>query len=155
MATTTIYNKALEQIISGTMTLATTPSGSTPPYKVLLLGSGSSYTHSKAHVYLSDALAAGAVEASGSGYDTGGKTLGNITTTTNQVGNFVQVEINDVQWGLGAGGSTITAKGAIIYLPTGNPATSSLLAYINFDGTVSSNASVFTIDFQTPLKFQN
>ena len=42
MATTTIYNKALEQIISGTMTLATTPVGSTPPYKVLLLGSGSS-----------------------------------------------------------------------------------------------------------------
>lgn len=155
MATTTIYNKALEQIVSGTMNLETTPAGSTPPYKVMLLGSGSNYTHSKTHVYLSDALAAGAVEVSGSGYDAGGKTLGNITTSTDQSSNFVKVEIADVQWGLGAGGSTITAKGALIYLPTGNPATSPLLAYINFDGTVTSSASVFTIDFQTPLKLQN
>jgi len=47
--------------------------------------------------------------------------------------------------------STISSKGAIIYLSTGNAANDLLVAFVDFGGTVASTAADFNVSFSTPL----
>lgn len=148
MATANIYNNALLEMVSGTLNFPTT---TTPTYKVMLIGATPSYTFSKSHSTVANVKAAGATEVSGTGYTAGGAVIPSPGIVTQVNANAIEVSIADVIWA----NSTITARGAILYSPTGNDATAKVIAYIDFGTNVSSNNSAFTIDFQTPLKLQN
>jgi hypothetical protein len=148
MATAQIYNNALLEMAQGTLNFPTT---TTPTYKVMLIGASPSYTFSKTHVTIANVKAAGATEVSGTGYVAGGSLIPSPGIATALNANAVEVSITDVVWG----SSTITARGAILYAPTGNDATAKVIAYVDFGANVSSSNSAFTIDFQTPLKLQN
>jgi len=149
MATAQIYNNALLEMVKGNISFPTTVPPAVPPYKVMLIAGSPTYTFQKSQVYLSNAKAAGATEVSGTGYTAGGAAVPSINTQISA--DAITVDIGDVIWA----SSTITARGAILYKPTGNDATSTVIAYIDFGTNVSSNNSAFTIDFQTPLKLQN
>lgn len=148
MATAQIYNNALLEMVKGTLNFPTT---TTPNYKVMLIAATPSYTFSKNHSTVSDVKTAGATEVSGTGYSTGGALIPSPGIATAINSNAIEVNITDVIWP----SSTITARGAILYNPTGNDATAKVVAYIDFGANVSSNNSALTIDFQTPLKLQN
>lgn len=149
MATAKIYNNALLELVSGTITFPNTQPPAVPPYKVMLIAATPSYTYSPSHTSLAQVKSAGATEISGTGYTTGGGTVPSITPAINS--NAIEVNLGDVVWP----NSTITARAAILYKPTGNDSTSTVVAYIDFGTNVSSNNSAFTLDFQTPLKLQN
>lgn len=148
MATAQIYNNALLEMVKGTLNFPTT---TTPNYKVMLIGATPSYTFQKSQATVSDVKAAGATEVSGTGYTAGGAVVPSPGISTQVNANAIEVSIADVIWP----NSTITARGAILYSPTGSDATAKVVAYIDFGTNVSSNNSAFTIDFQTPLKLQN
>jgi hypothetical protein len=91
-----------------------------------------------AHDFFSD-VSASEVAATG-GYTAGGATLSNKTVgMSGKVFTFDNTA--DTVWST----STISATHAVIYVDTGNAATSRLIACINFGGTVSSTAGNFTI----------
>jgi len=146
MATAQIYNNALLELVNGTMNFATSNS---PTYKVMLIAASPAYTFAKGHTTITTVKAAGATEISGTAYTAGGKVVPSISTVINA--NAIEVSIGDVVWA----SSTIAARGAILYNPTGNDATAKVIAYIDFGTTVTSSNSSLTIDFQTPLKLQN
>ena len=146
MATAQIYNNALLEMVKGTLNFPTTTS---PTFKVMLIANSPSYTFSKSHSTVADVKGAGATEISGTGYTAGGAFIPSIATALNA--NAVEVSFGDVIWAA----STLTARGAIVYSPTGSDSTAKVIAYIDFGTTVSSNNSALTVDFQTPLKLQN
>jgi hypothetical protein len=146
MAAAQIYNNALLEMVNGTLNF---PTSASPTYKVMLIAASPAYTFSKSHTTIAQVKAAGATEISGTGYTAGGAAVPSITTALNA--NAVEVNIGDVVWPA----STLSARGAILYNPTGNDATAKVIAYIDFGTTVSSSNSALTIDFQTPLKLQN
>src|SRR5688572_14265661 len=59
-------------------------------------------------------------EVVGTGYTAGGATLASKTTTQNNTDNTGDADAANVTWAT----STITARGAILYKDTGDPATS-------------------------------
>jgi len=89
------------------------------------------------HVYLSHVTG----EVSGTGYTAGGQELVSKTITYDAVNNKVVLDAADVTWP----NATITARYAVIYVDTANPATSPLLGYIDFGQDVSSTNGNFTI----------
>lgn len=109
----------------------------TDTIKVALLGSG--YTPNQdAHDYWNDVSAN---EISGTGYTTGGATLGSKTATYDAGSNTLKLDAADVVWS----SSTLTARYAVIYVATGTPSTSVLLGYVDFGTNESSSAGSFTI----------
>lgn len=78
-------------------------------------------------------------EVSGTGYVAGGNTLTNVNPTSS--GTTAYIDFADSSWA----GSTITARGALIYNDTeaGDPA----VAVFDFGSDKSSSASAFTIVF--------
>jgi len=78
-------------------------------------------------------------EVSGTGYSAGGTALTNVNPTSS--GTTAYIDFADVSWA----GSTITARGAMIYNDTeaGDPA----VAIFDFGSDRSSSASAFTITF--------
>lgn len=78
-------------------------------------------------------------EVSGTGYSAGGTALTNVNPTSS--GTTAYIDFADVSWA----GSTITARGAMIYNDTeaGDPA----VAVFDFGSDRSSSASAFTITF--------
>lgn len=98
----------------------------------------SSYTPDQdAHDYFNDITN----EVSGAGYTAGGATLTGKTLTYIGSTNTVKFDANDITWS----SSTITARYAIIYVATGNAATSPLLGYVDFGENISSSNGNFTI----------
>jgi hypothetical protein len=80
-------------------------------------------------------------EVVGTGYVAGGATLTNVTPVTS--GTTAYIDFGDAAWP----GSTITARGALIYNDTaaGNPA----CLVLDFGADKSSSASTFTVVFPT------
>lgn len=82
-------------------------------------------------------------EAEGTGYTAGGKALTTSAPAYDAAGNTVKLDAEDVVWA----NSTITATHAVIYKDTGNPATSPLLGYVDFGGSVVNYNGDFTIQW--------
>lgn len=147
-STVTIYNNALKEMAQGTLRF----DGNTS-FKVMLAGTGSTYTVSKNHITRTDFTSNNGAEASGSGYTAGGSAVAftNNSVTIDGTNNVIKIAIPTVNWA----NSTVSAKGAVLYTNTGNSATDKLVAYIDFGGTVSSSASTLSLTFSTELKLQN
>ena len=81
-------------------------------------------------------------EVTGTGYTAGGNTL-TISTNPTSTGTTAFLDFADTTWV----SSTITARGALIYLANGttNPA----VAVLDFGGDKTSTAGDFTIQFPT------
>ena len=79
-------------------------------------------------------------EATGAGYSAGGQAL-TIAAVPTSSGTTAYLDFSDVTWST----STITARGALIYLADGltNPA----VAVLDFGGDKTSTAGNFTIQF--------
>jgi hypothetical protein len=146
-ATVTLYNNALKEMAQGTLQFGTTP------IKMLLAGTTSTYVVSKSHTTRSNFISGGGAEPIGAGYTAEGKVVplnGNSVTVDN-VTNSVSITIPNTEWT----SSTISAKGALLYTNTGSVTTDKLIAYCNFDATISSSASTLSVTFSTPIKLQN
>ena len=91
-----------------------------------------------------------AVEISGTGYTAGGMALANKAITRDDVNDWSKFDADDVIWSA----STLTARGAIIYLDTGVPATSTLIAYVDFVSDKVSSAGDFVIQWHTDGVFR-
>lgn len=106
--------------------------------KVALLTSA--YTPNQdTHDYFDDVSAA---EVTGTGYTSGGATLGNKSVTYNPSTNEVIFDGDDTVWG----SSTITARYAVVY--DASPATNAtrpLIGYVDFTSDQSSTNGNFTI----------
>lgn len=83
----------------------------------------------------------GEVGASGT-YAAGGSTLGT-KTSTQASGTYTFDAADPSAWT----GATIAAAGAIVYKDTGSAATSPLIAYLDFGGTITSTAGSFSLAF--------
>jgi hypothetical protein len=98
----------------------------------------SSYTFDQdAHDYFNDITN----EVSGTGYIAGGQTLTSCTATYDGPSNTLTLDAADPSWAT----STITARGAVVYVSTGTSSTSPLLAFIDFGADVISSGAAFTI----------
>ena len=107
--------------------------------KIALIKSGESGTYNAASTNYSNITDA-SDEASGTGYSSGGATLGSVAITVS--GTTALVDFADVSFS----NSTISAAGAMIYNSSaGNRA----IAVISFGGTVASTAGTFTVAIPT------
>ena len=79
-------------------------------------------------------------EASGTGYSSGGATLGSVSIALD--GTTATVDFADVSFS----NSTISASGAMIY---NTSASNRAIAVISFGGTVASTAGTFTVTMPT------
>lgn len=82
-------------------------------------------------------------EVAGTGYTAGGAALANLTVTQDNTNDLAMLDANDVTWAA----STITARAAVLYKDTGTPATSPLIAYIDFGSNQTSTNGNFTIQW--------
>lgn len=83
-------------------------------------------------------------EVSGTGYVSGGNTLGSVAVTYTAGTNTLTLDAADTSWA----NSTITARYAVIYDSTpATDATRPLIAYIDFGADVSSSGAAFNITF--------
>jgi hypothetical protein len=110
--------------------------------KVALLTS--SYTPNQdTHDYLDDVSS---FEVTGTGYTTGGSTLGSKTVTYDGTNNVVILDAADVTWS----SSTITARYAVVYDDAGaNAASKALIGYVDFGSDQSSTNGNFTITWDS------
>jgi hypothetical protein len=85
----------------------------------------SSYTANKdGHDYFDDVTS----EVSGTNYTAGGKTLAGISLSQDNANERAALLASNLTWSV----ATFTARGAVLYKATGNPATSPLIAYMDF-----------------------
>lgn len=84
-------------------------------------------------------------EVTGTGYTAGGQALANKTVTQDNTGNLAKYDADDVVWEE----ATITARGAVIYKDTADPATDPIIAYIDFTEDKTSTAADFRINWNT------
>jgi hypothetical protein len=124
-----IYNSFSEDLANGDITAA-------GPFKMLLVTS--SYTPDKAHADRSDITN----EVSGTGYTAGGKTVA-CTVTTGADKTILTFAAET--WPE----STITARGAVVYLDDGTAANDLLVFYNDFGGDVSTSATTFSVGAST------
>ena len=103
--------------------------------KLALIKSGESGTFGAASTNFSN-ITDSSDEASGTGYSSGGATLGSVAITTS--GTTAFVDFADVSFS----NSTISASGAMIYITS---ASNRAIAVISFGGTVASTAGTFTV----------
>jgi len=107
--------------------------------KLALIKSGESGTFGAASTNFSN-ITDSSDEASGTGYSSGGATLGSVAITTS--GTTAFVDFADVSFS----NSTISASGAMIY---NTSASNRAIAVISFGGTVASTAGTFTVSMPT------
>ena len=107
--------------------------------KIALIKSGESGTFGAASTNFSN-ITDSSDEASGTGYSSGGATLGSVAITTS--GTTAFVDFADVSFS----NSTISASGAMIY---NSSASNRAIAVISFGGTVASTAGTFTVSMPT------
>ena len=82
-------------------------------------------------------------EVTGTGYTAGGKLLANKAVTKDTTDDEGVFDADDVSWT----SSTITARGAVVYVDTGTDSTSLLIAYFDFGEDKSSSSGTFTIQW--------
>ena len=107
--------------------------------KLALIKSGESGTFGAASTNFSN-ITDTSDEASGTGYSSGGATLGSVAITLD--GTTAIVDFADVSFS----NSTISASGAMIY---NSSASNRAIAVISFGGTVASTAGTFTVTMPT------
>ena len=107
--------------------------------KLALIKSGESGTYGAASTNYSD-ITGNSDEASGTGYSSGGATLGSVSIALD--GTTATVDFADVSFT----NSTISAAGAMIY---NTSASNKAIAVITFSGTVASTAGTFTVAMPT------
>ena len=114
----------------------------TDTIKVALLTS--SYTPNQdTHDYYDDVVAN---EVSGTGYTTGGATLGSKTVTYDGTNNVIILDAADTTWS----SSTITARYAVVYDDSGaTNAAKALIGYVDFGSDQSSTNGNFTITWDS------
>jgi hypothetical protein len=83
--------------------------------------------------------------ANGNGYTTGGAVLANKAVTKDTTDNEGVFDADNVTWS----NSTITARGAVVYVDTGTDSTSLLIAYFDFGEDKVSSAGDFIIQWAT------
>lgn len=110
--------------------------------KVALLSS--SYTPNQdTHDYYDDVVAN---EVTGTGYTTGGATLGSKTVTYDGTNNVIILDAADTTWS----SSTITARYAVVYDDSGaSNAAKALIGYVDFGSDQSSTNGNFTITWDS------
>lgn len=106
----------------------------TDTYKIALYGSGASLSSATTE-YTVDG------EITGTGYDAGGQVLANIATGL--TAGVAWMDWDDPAWT----GSTITARGAVIYNASKS---NKALAVLDFGADISSTNGPFTIYFPSP-----
>ena len=129
----TIQNSFKKHIMNGGIDLDTNT------IKVMLLTSSHSQDQD-AHEFIDDVSAN---EVSGAGYTAGGATIGSPAVTQDNTDNEGVFDGADVTWSA----STITASYAAIYKDTGTPATSPIIAILDFSTDKSSSAGNFVIQW--------
>ena len=87
----------------------------------------------------------GEVTDVGTNYTLGGQELLNRTLAVDNTTDLGNYDGDDLNWAT----STITARGAVIYKDTGDPATSPVIGYVDFGANTSSNAGDFRIEWHT------
>jgi len=97
-----------------------------------------------------DEIDALSVEISGTGYTAGGATLANKAITRDDTNDWSKFDADDVVWSA----STLTARGAIVYLSTGTPADDTLIAYVDFVSNKTSSAGDFIVQWHTDGVFR-
>ena len=107
--------------------------------KLALIKSGESGTFGAASTNFSN-ITDSSDEASGTGYSSGGATLGSVSIALD--GTTATVDFADVSFS----NSTISASGAMIY---NSSASNRAIAVISFGGTVASTAGTFTVTMPT------
>lgn len=112
-------------------------------FKCMLVSSVPSESNLDAWVNRSDVTN----EVTGTGYTAGGAAVTATVGALDAANNRVPVTFSDPSWS----SSTITAVGAIVYKSTGTAASDKLVAFVDFNGTVSSTAGTFAVDITTPL----
>lgn len=81
--------------------------------------------------------------ASGSGYTTGGLTLGSRAVSSDAATNQTRLTAANAVWT--AGPASILARRAVIYKASGAGGTSPLLGWVDFGADVSATSDTFTI----------
>jgi len=81
----------------------------------------------------------------GNGYVAGGQTIAGQTLFTDNTDNEAVADGDDVTWP----DSTIEARYAIMYISTGDPATSPLIACIDFGSNKETSAQDFVIEWNS------
>ena len=89
-------------------------------------------------------------EVAGTGYTTGGETLGTKSNTVDTANDQTEVDAADVTWS----SSTITARYAVVYKDTGTPGTSAIIQIIDFGADKTSTGGDFTIQWDTEGLFK-
>jgi hypothetical protein len=79
--------------------------------------------------------------ANGNGYTTGGVVLANKAVTKDTTDDEGVFDADNAAWT----DSTITARGAVVYVDTGTDSTSILIAYFDFGEDKVSSSGTFTI----------
>lgn len=126
-----IQNTFKQHIMNGTIDL------DTDDIQVMLLTS--SHTQNvDTHEYIDDVSAN---EVSGTGYTAGGADLANEAVSVDDTDDEGVFDADDLTWS----SSTITARYAVIYKNTGTPATSPIIAILDFGSDQSSSSGDFTI----------
>jgi hypothetical protein len=82
-----------------------------------------------------------ASEVTGTGYTAYGQALTGLSVSYNEELKAVIFDANDPSWA----SSTITARGAVVYIKGTTDAESPLILYINFTENKSSTAGTFTV----------
>ena len=115
----------------------------TDTFKVML--ASSTYTPLMAsHQYAS---AVGTSEITGTGYTAGGKELTGLSWIYDPVNLWIAFKAANPTWT----GATFTARYAIVYKATGDPATSPLVSYVDFLTNQSVASDTFTLDFSAGI----
>ncbi len=137
---TIVYNSALEDLARGAIDF------DTDTFRAMLVTA--SYVANKdTHAKRSDVTP----EVTGTGYTAGGTTV-TATVTRDNATDRVDITFANPSWA----SSTITARGVVIYKSRGGLATADeLVCYGDFGADVSSTNGTFTVNFTSPLRFQN
>ena len=85
------------------------------------------------------------VEVSGTGYSAGGQAITSRAINIDNSTDSAKFDGDDVVWNT----STLTAHGCIVYLDTGDSATSTLITYIDFGADKSSSDGDFVLQWAT------
>tara|TARA_R110000823_G_scaffold268125_2_gene388062 strand:+ start:1933 stop:2403 length:471 start_codon:yes stop_codon:yes gene_type:complete len=129
--------QGVHNFTSGSGGGTTTSTGSGNAFKIALFTSSASLGAGTTAYSTSN-------EASGTGYDAGGKALTNVTPTTSST--TALTDFANVTWG----SSSVTARGAMIYnsSTTAGSANRAILI-LNFGADKASSSGDFTISFPT------
>jgi hypothetical protein len=137
---TIVYNSALEDLARGAIDF------DTDTFFAMLVTS--TYVANKdTHLKRSDVTN----EVTGTGYTAGGTAV-TVTVTKDLPNDRLDISFSNPSWA----NSTLTARGVVVYKRRGGAATADeLVCYGDFGANVSSTNGTFTVNFTSPLRFQN